>query len=99
MIKFKNVRILAKWLRTKTLDSRLILTVPMYVKERGQALARFELFMNDIRKIEKQVLVYDTTDVIGAIVGSLVLFLGFSFFDFISKCLDNLIMRLLFYLL
>ena len=76
-------------------DSRLVLTKPMYVKERGQTLVRFELVMNSIRRIEKQVLVYDTTDVIGAIGGSLGLFLGFSFFDFISKCLDNLIMRLL----
>ena len=79
-------------------DSRLVFTEPMYVKERGQTLAHFELVKNSIRKIEKQVLVYDTTDVIGAIGGSLGLFLGFSFFDFISKCLDNLIMRLVNYL-
>ena len=54
--------------------------------------------MNSIRKIEKQALVYDTNDAIGAIGGSLGLFLGFSFFDVISKFLDNLMMRLVNYL-
>ena len=78
-------------------DSQLELREPMYLKT-GQTLANFELIMNSIRKIEKQVLVYDTTDLIGAIGGSLGLFLGFSFFDVISKCLDNLIMRLVNYL-
>ena len=34
---------------------------------------------------------------IGAIGGSLGLFLGFSFFDVICKCLDNLIMPLVNY--
>ena len=77
-------------------DSQLELREPMYMKT-GQSLANFELVMNSIRKIEKQALVYDTNDVIGAIGGSLGLFLGFSFFDVISKCLD-LIMRLFHYL-
>ena len=54
--------------------------------------------MSNIRKIEREVLVYDTNDAIGAIGGSLGLFLGFSFFDVISKCLDNLIMPLINYL-
>ena len=76
-------------------DSRLELNEPMYVENSGPTRVRFELVMNDIRKIEKQVLVYDTIDVIGAIGGSLGLFLGFSFFDVISKCLDNLIMPLI----
>ena len=74
-------------------DSQLELREPMHMKT-GQTLANFELVMNSIRKIEKQALVYDTNDVIGAIGGSLGLFLGFSFFDVISKCLDNLIMPL-----
>ena len=69
----------------------------MYGTEDGQARASFNMIMNNIRKIEKQVLVYDTTDMIGAIGGPLGLFLGFSFFDVISKCLDNLIMRLVNY--
>jgi hypothetical protein len=42
--------------------------------------------------------IYDTNDVIGAIGGSLGLILGFSFFDVISKCLDNLIIPLINYL-
>ena len=79
-------------------DSRLELNEPMYVENSGPTRVRFELVMNDIRKIEKQVLVYDTIDVIGAIGGSLGLFLGFSFFNVISKCLDNLIMPLVNYL-
>ena len=79
-------------------DSRLELNEPMYVENSGPTRVRFELVMNDIRKIEKQVLVYDTIDVVGAIGGSLGLFLGFSFFDVISKCLDNLIMPLVNYL-
>ena len=73
-------------------DSQLELTESTFMKT-GQTLANFELIMNDIRKIEKQALVYDTNDVIGTIGGSLGLFLGFSFFDVISKCLD-LIMHL-----
>ena len=77
-------------------DSQLELREPTHMKT-GQTLANFELVMNSIRKIEKQALVYDTNDVIGAIGGSLGLFLGFSFFDVISKCLD-LIMRLFHYL-
>ena len=75
-------------------NSRLDLYEPMYSKRRGQTYANFELAMRSLRKIEREVLVYDTNDVIGAIGGSLGLFLGFSFFDIISKCLDNLIMRL-----
>ena len=71
-------------------DSQLEFEEPTFLKTR-QILANFELIMNNIRKIEKQALVYDTHDVIGAIGGSLGLFLGFSFFDVISKCLDNLI--------
>ena len=78
-------------------DSRLELRESRYAEKDGQN--DFELIMNNIRKIEKQVLVYDTTDVIGAIGGSLGLFLGFSFFDVISKCLDSLIMRLVTYFL
>ena len=77
-------------------DSQLELREPTLL-ETGQTLANFELVMNSIRKIEKQALVYDTNDVIGAIGGSLGLFLGFSFFDVISKCLD-LILRIVNYL-
>ena len=78
-------------------DSQIELREPSFLKT-GQTLANFELTMNSIRKIEKQALVYDTNDAIGAIGGSLGLFLGFSFFDVISKFLDNLIMRLVNYL-
>ena len=34
----------------------------------GQTLANFELVKNNIRRIEKEVLVYDINDVIGAAV-------------------------------
>ena len=78
-------------------DNQLELREPILLKT-GQTLANFELVMNNIGKIEREVLVYDTNDVIGSIGGSLGLFLGFSFFDVISKCLDNLIMPLINYL-
>ena len=55
-------------------DSQLELREPTHMKT-GQTLTNFELVMNSRRKIEKQVLVYDTNDVIGAIGGSLGLFL------------------------
>ena len=77
-------------------DSLLDLREPDFLKTE-QSLAHFDLARNNIRKMEKQALVYDTNDVIGAIGGLLGLFLGFSFFDVISKCLD-LIMRLFHYL-
>ena len=78
-------------------DSKLDIYEAIYL-EVGQTLANFDLMINSIRKIEKEALVYDTNDVIGAIGGSLGLFLGFSFFDVISKCLDNLIIPLINYL-
>ena len=78
-------------------DSRLDLYEPQYLNG-GHTFSNFELAVNNIRKIEREVLVYDTNDAIGAIGGSLGLFLGFSFFDVISKCLDNLIMPLINYL-
>ena len=79
-------------------DSQLDLKEPLFLKM-GQTLANFELVANEIRGIEKEVLVYDLNDVIGAVGGSLGLFLGFSFFDVISKSLDNLVMRLVNYLI
>ena len=79
-------------------DSRLDLVESLFLKT-GETLANLELQRNNIRRIEKEVLVYDTNDVIGAVGGSLGLFLGFSFFDVISKCLDYLIMRLVNYLI
>ena len=72
------------------------LVEPMYLKvDKNTAL--FDIFMTNIQRVEKEVLVYDTNDMIGAIGGSLGLFLGFSFFDVICKCLDNLIMPLVTY--
>ena len=78
-------------------DSKLKLREPAYMKQ-GQNFANFEMIMNGLRNIEEEALIYDTNDVIGAVGGSLGLFLGFSFFDVISKCLDNLIMPLINYL-
>ena len=74
-------------------DSETKLAEPVYLKE-GKNMAYIDVIMNNVRRIEKEVLVYDTIDVIGAVGGSLGLFLGFSFFDVFSKCLDNLIMPL-----
>ena len=79
-------------------DSQLDLKEPLFLKT-GKTLANFELEANKIRSIEKEVLVYDLNDVIGAVGGSLGLFLGFSFFDVISKSLDNLFIPLVNYLI
>ena len=76
----------AKWITCK--ENKLELKEATFLKTR-QTLANFELIVSNIRKVEKQALVYDTNDVIGAIGGSLGLFLGLSFFNVISKCLDN----------
>ena len=77
-------------------DSVAKLVEPMYLKE-DKNTALFDVFMTNVRRVEKEVLVYDTNDMIGAIGGSLGLFLGFSFFDVMCKCLDNLIMPLVNY--
>ena len=81
-------------------DSITKLVEPMYLKE-GKNTALFDVFMTNpvinVRRVEKEVLVYDTNDMIGAIGGSLGLFLGFSFFGVICKCLDSLIMPLVNY--
>ena len=53
--------------------------------------AIFEIEIMDKRIIATEVLLYDTNDMIGAIGGSLGLFLGFSFFHFISKCVEKLL--------
>ena len=80
-------------------DSRLDWYEPVHHKKKGETVANFELVMNSRRKIEREVLVYDAIDAIGAIGGSLGLFLGFSFFDVVSKCVDNLIMPFINYLI
>ena len=49
------------------IDSQLDLKEPLYLKT-GQTLANFELVKNKISRIEKEVLVYDINDVIGAAV-------------------------------
>ena len=51
----------------------------------------FFILPGSIRTKEKQLLVYDFDDMIGSIGGSLGLFLGFSFFSIISKCIDILL--------
>ena len=62
---------------------RLNLKEPLFLKT-GPSIANFGLRKDSFIKIEKEVLVYDIDDVIGAVGGSLGLFLGFSFFDVIS---------------
>ena len=80
-------------------DSGLDWYEPVHHKKIEETHANFELVMNSVRKIERKVLVYDAIDAIGAVGGSLGLFLGFSFFDLFSKFLDNLIMPLINYLI
>ena len=81
---------------TSYIDSVTKLVEPMYLNE-GKNTAYFDVVMDNVQRVEKEVLVYDANDMIGAIGGSLGLFLGFSFFDVICKCLDNLIMPLVNY--
>ena len=52
--------------------------------------AKFLLKVNPIRRVERELLVYDVNDMIGSIGGSLGLFLEFSFFGFISYFIDKL---------
>ena len=48
------------------------------------------MFVNsDIIPVEKEVLLYDFTDMVGAIGGSLGVAVGISVFGVISCCIDN----------
>ena len=58
--------------------------------ETSNTQAIFQMIVHDIRRVQKERLYYDTFDMIGAIGGSLGLFLGFSFFDGICKCMDKI---------
>ncbi len=51
--------------------------------------AHFWVKIGSIRTVGKELLVYDTNDMIGSIGGSLGLFLGFSFFGLISTFMDK----------
>ena len=53
--------------------------------------AQFWIETGSSRTVGKELLVYDTNDMIGSIGGSLGLFLGFSFFGIISTIIDKLL--------
>ena len=53
--------------------------------------AKFWIETGSSRSVGKELLVYDTNDMIGSIGGSLGLFLGFSFFGIISSLIDKLL--------
>ena len=59
--------------------------------EKNPNQVHLSLKANRIKRIETEILIYDVLDMIGALGGSLGLYLGFSFFDLISKCIDNFI--------
>ena len=63
--------------------------IPTLYKDVDPNAAILSLQITGHREIAKEILMYDTNDMIGAIGGSLGLFLGFSFFDVISKCLQK----------
>ena len=69
------------------INSNIELMELTYVKP-SQTMAKFHIIFNQLRKVEEERLVYDTTDMIASIGGFLGLFLGFSFFEAFSKCLD-----------
>ena len=51
--------------------------------------ATFEFVNSDVSLIEKEVLIYDFSDMIGTVGGSLGVAVGISFFAVISCCIDN----------
>ena len=53
--------------------------------------AKFIYETGPSRTVAKQLLVYDTNDMIGSIGGSLGLYLGFSFFGIFSTIIDKLL--------
>ena len=53
--------------------------------------ASFKIEPGRVRTVAKELLVFDTNDMIGSIGGSLGLFLGFSFFGIISTFIDKLL--------
>ena len=53
--------------------------------------ASFWFEAGPIKTVGKELLVYDTNDMIGSIGGSLGLYLGFSFFGIVSTIIDKLL--------
>ena len=51
--------------------------------------ATFVFTISETRPIEKEVLVYDLADMIGAVGGTLGITIGLSIFGIISCCIDN----------
>ena len=51
--------------------------------------ATFEFVNSDVIQLEKEVLIYDFSDMIGTVGGSLGVAVGISFFAVISCCIDN----------
>ena len=49
----------------------------------------FEFVNSDVILLEKEVLIYDFSDMIGTVGGSLGVAVGISFFTVISCCIDN----------
>ena len=52
--------------------------------------AHFSFQLGMVKTVARELLVYDTNDMIGSIGGSLGLFLGFSFFGIVSFFIDKL---------
>ena len=49
----------------------------------------FEFVNSDVTLVEKEVLLYDFSDMIGTVGGSLGVAVGISFFAIVSCCIDN----------
>ena len=62
--------------------------------EKNPNQVHLSLKANRIKRIETEILIYDVLDMIGALGGSLGLYLGFSFFDLISKYTDLIYYRI-----
>ena len=52
--------------------------------------AHFSFQLGLVKTVSKELLIYDTNDMIGSIGGSLGLFLGFSFFGIVSFFIDKI---------
>ena len=75
--------------RMSSYDHSLIESKEMTYINVDEDEASFQIVNSNVIPIEREVLLYDFSDVIGTIGGSLGVFVGISFFAIASCCIDN----------
>ena len=75
--------------RMSSYDQSLIERKEMTYINADKDEASFQIVNSNVSPVEKEVLLYDLSDVIGTIGGSLGVFVGISFFAIASCCIDN----------